>query len=116
MSIESFFEGLWSKATALATAAEPIVQELAPAAQAVGSVASALVPSIAPEIAAVTALAPSAISDVASVVAAGKSAATAMGPAITDLETAITNLFHITPTPTGVVLTAKTTTATVPAS
>ena len=124
MSALSFLESLWSNAEKVATAAEPALIAGEPAAVTLAPVVEALAPSTAPVInaisgaaAAVTALAPSAINDVKTITAAARQTSSDIGPALAGIEAAAMSLYHIFvhPVSGAVIMTPKTTTATIPA-
>lgn len=108
-----------SAITTISADAGPILQAgeaLAPA--------IALIPGAGPIIATVETgaatiakIAPTAVADATSAFAAGEKIIADASPVITELESIFDSIFHITTTPTGVVvLTPKTSTATAPAA
>ncbi len=118
-SLASLFASAESALASFETVAAPLQS----VASSLVPVVETLAPSTAPTINAVTAgsasiaaVAPAAVQDVTSAIAAGKQAYADIGPAITGLEAIYDKLFHVTAAPGGVViLTPKTTAATVPA-
>jgi len=115
--LETFFGKLATAAKAAITDIQPFV----PIAQEIGGAVGALVPGAAPVIAgieagaaSIAALAPAAVQNAQTAITAVESIAAAASPEFTTLESWFDKIFHITPVPGGVVLTAKTSTATVP--
>lgn len=118
-SFAAFLAAAESAFTTVVTDVAPII----PLAEQAGTVVSALVPGAAPTIAAIeagaasiAAIAPTAISDVQSAIATGQKILADVTPEISSLEATFDKIFHITPTPQGLLVTAKTTSATAPAA
>ncbi len=118
-SFAAFFQAAESAYTTVVTDAAPII----PLVEEGASVVGALVPGATPTISAVeagaasvAAIAPTAIADVQAAVATGKKIITDMTPEVASLESIFDQIFHITPTPQGLLVTAKTTAATAPAA
>ena len=122
----SFWTNLEGFFTSAEKAYQTVSPEIGPAISLVeegASVVSALVPSTAPiintvELAAnsVAAVAPTAITDAQSIIADGRAAVANLGPSLSAVLASLEGLFHATPAPGGtIVLTPKTSAATVPA-
>lgn len=122
MSFGSFFNTLFAKAEAVIQSVEPVATPLIHLAEEAAPVVKAIVPQAAPVIDtitaaknSITAVAPNAVNDATSAIALAKQTAADIGPTLLALEQAISNLFHVEVTAQSVVLTPKTTAATVPA-
>lgn len=123
MSFASFFETLFTTAEKALTEITPIVQPVVTAAEELAPIVKTIVPSAAPVIDVVTAaknsieaVAPTAVQDATAAINVARQAYTDLGPAVAALEASIGSLFHVTATPQAIVLTPKTTAATVPAA
>lgn len=107
-----------SALSTIAVDAGPIVQAgsaLAPVIDLIPGTAP-VVTAIEAGAAAITAIAPAAVQDATNAIAAGQKIVSDASPIITEFESIFDTLFHITPTPTGAVLTAKTSAPTAPAA
>lgn len=118
-SFSAFLAAAESAFTTVVTDVAPLV----PLAEQVAGAVGTFVPGAGPTIAlieaganSVAAIAPTAIADAQSAVATGKKILSDLAPAVTSLEATFDKLFHITPTPQGLLVTAKTTSATAPAA
>lgn len=96
------FENLWS-------AAETVMTDVLEAEESIAPIVAAI-PGAAPIVQKVT----DAASAVNAAVTAGKSLVEAMGPMASELQSILAQLFHVTVTPGALVLTPKTSAATVP--
>lgn len=118
-SFSAFLAAAESAFTTVVTDVAPII----PLAEQVAGVVGTFVPGAGPTIAlieaganSVAAIAPTAIADAQSAIATGQKILADMTPEISSLEATFDKIFHITPTPQGLLLTAKTTSATAPAA
>ena len=119
MSSLSFFQSLLAGAEKALIAIGPSVGPALHAAESAIPIVEALVPKATPTIeaikagaASISAVAPTAVQDAQDIIAHGKKTYADIGPAIHALESVFAGLFHVTPTPQGIVLTPKTTAAT----
>ena len=124
MSFWDNFEGFFTAAEKAYTTVSPEIGPAIALAKEGASVVSALVPSAAPAIAtaelaanSIAAVAPTAFAEASTLVADGRAAVATLGPSLTAAVTALEGLFEATPGPGGaILLTPKTTAATVPAA
>lgn len=117
------FSALFASAESALAAFAPVAKPIIAAAQAAAPVVEALVPSTIPAITAVeagaasiSAIAPTAMQDATVLIGAGRQAYADLGPSLAGLEKSLSGLFHMTSAGQSVILTPKTTSATIPAA